>query len=613
MHPENSFPGQPLHLLKTQIFHGPNPWALAPVVVCALALSNPAVAPRQIWQALKDAFPDWAFLEPAVHPDRPATNDAAHWMAQWAMEWALAALNEVRGVVRDGGVKSLGPGRAVLWLGFHRAEVTLAAVRLGIDVVGRAARPDALRPEVAAATELQKLWATCRRWHPDYQARILMTAAHAMEVPVLPFGKDSSRLWQYGWGQRSRVFAESRSNEDGVIGHQVAASKASSKEFLGSLGFPCAAHVLVSTEEELPAAAATVGWPCVAKPLDRGGGKGVTAGIRDLEDLLQAFAHARAHTQGPVMVEAFIAGDDHRLMVIDGRMVSATRRDPPTVVGDGHRSVRALIDALNQTRTANLIASQYRLPVHVDSVVLARLRQQGLDLEDVPGAGQRVWLRSNSNMSTGGSCADVTERVHPAVRRLAESIAATLGLATCGVDYLTTDISRPWQETGGGVIEFNTTPGIDVAIAGGMDELEVGRQVLGALPGRLPVVLVLAPESVQTTWRPALATAAAGRPGMAWLCADASGVGDLPIALTGALLHERTATLLRNRLTAALLVVCTARELQQQGLPVDRLGRVILCQQDLPAPWMEVLGAVASTVDRADDPAAAWRACTASL
>jgi cyanophycin synthetase len=308
------------------------------------------------------------------------------------------------------------------------------------------------------------------------------------------------------------------------------------------------------------------------------------------------------------MIEAFVEGDDHRLMVVDGRLVAAIRRDPPTVVGDGQRSVRSLIDGLNQGRGANLVASHYRRAVKIDDVVMARLRQQGLDLDGVPGAGLRVGLRSNSNLSTGGSCTDVTARVHPAVQRLAEAIATTLGLETCGVDYITTDISRPWRDTGGAVIEVNATPGMAVSIAAGVDEVLLGTQVLGSLPGRLPVALLVAPASLQQAWLPGLLAEAGRRPGWAWLCGGESGVGDLPVSPAGRPFHECVAMLLRNRLTDSLLVMCTSAELQKEGVPVDRLDRVLVCQQDFPAAWMGVLGAVAASVQRVDDPAAAWDA-----
>ena len=609
MQPEVISPDHAVRLLRAQVFHGPNPCALAPVVVCELDVTAPSVSLRDAWQVLQTACPSWAFREPEVRNEIAGAEDATHLLAHWVTALALAALNEVRGCVDESGARPLGQGRSLLWVGFHHPHVTLTAIRLATSVVALACRQTLPFPQAAMTSELEKLWLACRRWHPDYQARILMVAARAKNVPFLQFSTGDDRLWQFGWGKKSRVFFESRSNDDGVLGHQIAKSKTASKDFLRGLGFPVAAQVLVTRAEELPGAVTSVGWPCVAKPLDRGGGKGVTAGIRDLADLEVAFAHARSFTQGPVMIEAFVEGGDHRLMVVGGRLVAAIRRDPPLVIGDGQRSVRSLIEALNQGRLPNLVASNYRRAVKIDDVVLARLRQQGLDLKGVPGAGQRVWLRSNSNLSTGGSCMDVTGLVHPAIQRLAEAIATSLGLATCGVDYITTDISRPWRETGGAVIEVNTTPGMEAAVAAGVDEVLVGAQVLGALPGRLPVVLLVAPQALQKTWLPGLLAEAARRPGWAWRCAGASGVGDLPVDPAGRPLHECVPMLLRNRLTDSLLVVTTSAELQKEGVPVDRLDRVLICQQDMPAPWMGVLGKVAPSVLQLDDPAAAWAAC----
>ncbi len=611
MQPDLPTPERPLRLSKTQVFHGPNPWAMAPVVVCELELKAQSLPLPATWQSMKKLCPSWAIPEPEAgcEADLPEPDNTPHVLARRVVEWTLAALNEVRGCVREGGVRPLGPGRFLIWVGFHHPQVTLRAMRLAISAMALASREEQVFPEARIASELDTLWSACRRWHPDYQARILMTAARALDVPVLPFGNGDNRLWQFGWGRRSRIFFESQSNEDGVLGDRIAGSKSSSKELLRALGFPVAEQVLVKDAGDLPDASATIGWPCVAKPLDGGGGRGVTAGIRDLAELESAFAHARRYTQGAVMVEAFVDGDDHRLMVVGGRLVAAIRRDPPSVVGDAQRSVRSLIDALNRGRGPNLAAARYHRAVSIDEVVLASLHRQGLDPDDVPVMGRRVRLRSNSNLSTGGFCTDVTDRIHPAIQRMAESIAASLGLSTCGVDYITTDISRPWRETGGTVIEVNTTPGMDAAIAAGADEVRVGSQVLGSVPGRLPVTLLLAPARLQQAWLPGLLAEASRRSGLAWLCAGESGIGEMPVSRQESPLHARVASLLRNRLTDTLLVVCTSAELQKEGLPVDRLDQVLLCQQDLPDPWMRVVRAAAASVQRLDEPAAALSAC----
>ena len=535
LQPDRTASQPPLRLSKTQVFHGPNPWAMAPVVVCELKVKPGTALGPDAWALLKGLCPAWAVPVPGTgsdaHPDE--SGDASQELAHRVVEWTLAALNEVRGCVYAGGVLRQGPGRFVIWVGFHHPQVTLRAMRLAVSAIALACSAQQPFAVAGIASGLDKLWPACRRWHPDYQARILMTAARAMDVPVLPFVNRDSRLWQFGWGRRSRIFFESQSNEDGSLGHAIAGSKASAKDLLRALGFPVAQDVLVTRAAELPDAAAQIGWPCAAKPLDRGGGKGVTAGVRNLADLETAFAHARSYTQGAVMIERFVDGDDHRLMVVGGRLAVAIRRDRPTVVGDAQRSVRSLIDVLNQGRGPNLVASRYRRAVKIDEVVRACLRQQGLDLDDVPGLGRQVTLRSNSNTSTGGSCTDVTDRMHPTLQRMAESIATSLGLATCGVDYITTDISRPWRETGGAVIEINTVPGLEAAIATGADEVLVGRQVLGSVPGRLPVTLLLAPAALQQAWLPGLLAEASRLPGQAWLCAGEAGVGEMPVRSRG--------------------------------------------------------------------------------
>jgi D-alanine-D-alanine ligase-like ATP-grasp enzyme len=136
----------------------------------------------------------------------------------------------------------------------------------------------------------------------------------------------------------------------------------------------------------------------------------------------------------------------------------------------------------------------YLRPMLVDDVLVGHLSRQGVSLDAVVPVGQHIALRSNANLSTGW-CVDVTSSVHPQVRLMAESLAQSLGLATSGVDYISPDVSRPRSELGGAFIEINATPEFDALIAAGFDPVWVGRQVLGPVPGRIPVTLAVVESS----------------------------------------------------------------------------------------------------------------------
>jgi len=95
--------------------------------------------------------------------------------------------------------------------------------------------------------------------------------------------------------------------------------------------------------------------------------------------------------------------------------VAAARRDPPLVIGDGQRSVRELVEIVNRDPRRGDGHATPLTKIRLDEIAVDRLAEQGLTPESVPPLGQRVVLRNNANLSTGGSATDVTDEVHPEV------------------------------------------------------------------------------------------------------------------------------------------------------------------------------------------------------
>lgn len=549
-----------LHLAE---YAGPNPFAAEPVVVVRIVKGPDGDGPLAI-SRMREAFPDWVG-ECAGEADCIA-------------QWSLGALNEIRGFIHAAGARPGGEG-PIAWLGYHHLATSRAALELAASLVSQAARPEGLDLE-AADRQLEALWERCRQWHPDYQARVLMQGARVRGIPYqqwLPAGKH----WQFGWGRRSRVFEETQSIDDSAIGTRLQRDKVRTKALMVSLGMPTPGFALVSERHDLPAAARKIGWPCVLKPNDLGAGRGVTAGIRDLAQLETAFDAARAMTQHPILIEKFARGSDHRLTVLEGRLVAAIRREPSSVVGDGERTVKELIDELNRPRSRNMPKSRYLRPIKFDEVLERQLAAQGASLQAVPEAGRTLKLRSNSNLSTGGICIDETARVHADVARAAESLARALNIQYCGVDYITEDISRP----GGFFIEANATPGIDAMIAAGQDPVALATQLLGELPGRIPVLLVVVePQFIEEV---AMGLRECSWPDTTgWACGADAGVGSarLRVAVPVGALRA----LCMNRVVERAVVVWPSDELQRTGMPVDRVEESIVCT-DLPQPWPRVL------------------------
>ena len=581
-----------LSLKWTARYHGPNPLADSSLVVAeftADSLSDVA----QLEHASATLWGQSGMHQETVeeHANK-RTDDGLLAVGEMASQWALAALNEVRGDVRHAG--AVRDGEVVrLWVGFHHPKVSRAALELAVRALVQRINGPGDPQELGA--ELSQLWKACRVHHPDFQARILRLAAREMDVPYLPF-LPGNRYWQFGWGAKALVFMETSSNADGTLGSQWQKNKATSKELMKAMGFPVPAHVLVSRAQDLPTAVARIGFPCAVKPLDSGGGQGVTADIKSVADAQTAFQFASQYTKGPVLVESHIPGYDHRLTVIDGQLISAIRREPSFVVGDGQRSLSVLVAHLNAPRSSNIVRSRYLRPVAMDDVLVRHLATQALTLEHVPVIGQRVTLRSNANLSTGGMCTDLTAVCHPQVRAMAEQLAKTTGLRALGIDYLTADISGAPALTGGAFIEMNASPGLAVCVASGWSEIDIGKMVLGESVSRIPIDLTLLSASgmgqLQSAFQNPLVAQDA-----AVVIGDALHIGELTLNFKSTEPWPAVNASLRNRGVRRVQVICTADAVHRFGFPVDRLQSVAVAVCDgepvLSPDWTAVLNRVA--------------------
>ena len=566
-----------IELDSIRIYRGPTPFAADPVVVAALRLANEEGL-ADACERLRRTYPDW-FTDEA-----PAATGALL-AAQTIAHWALGALNEVRGYLHAAGARETNDG-IELWVGFHHSKLGEGALRLGAWLLKEAAGPG-FGPHTAAR-RLEAFWKQCAGAHPDWQARVLMQGARTHDIPVL-HTMAHAKVWQYGWGSRSRLFRETLSNADGHIATLMQQSKVVTKLLLRRLGMPIPQGVEVMTEEELESAQRSVGFPCVLKPEDRGGGRGVTAGIRDMAQLRAAFRAARQVSSGPLIVETFVEGSDYRLMVLGGKFMAAIRREAASVTGDGERTVAQLLAELNRTRYRNLVKSRYLVPIATDEILLRQLASQGVGLETVLPAGRKVALRSNANRSTGGVTFDETAIVHADVKRQAEMITEAFGLDFSGVDYITRDITQPH----GVYIEVNYTPGLAAPIAAGLDPVALATQILGDKPGRIPLRMGVVRAGELAAARDWLRSKRWPE-GFGWACGSAAAVDGMSLQL---LPNPRLAVeaLLLNPRVQQVFVVCSDEELMLQGMLVDRAAEVAVCVA-LPPEWLAVVKAHSGNV-----------------
>jgi cyanophycin synthetase len=203
----------------------------------------------------------------------------------------------------------------------------------------------------------------------------------------------------------------------------------------------------------------SVGGPCVVKPArDTGAGHGVTTGVSDRNSLARAAAWAASYGES-LLIEQQIAGSNYRLLYLDGTLLDAVLRKPPTVIGDGRATVRTLVDRANEARLAQG-ASNAQFLITFDLDMRNTLAAQGLALSSLPTSGSVVTLKTAVNENGGLDNETVTDLICDSVISDGACAAAAVGSRLAGVDVITPDPTVPLAESGGVICEVNTTPGL---------------------------------------------------------------------------------------------------------------------------------------------------------
>jgi len=331
----------------------------------------------------------------------------------------------------------------------------------------------------------------------------IVDAAVARGIPYRRLTKGS--MVQFGWGARQRRIQAAEVDSTSAVAESIAQDKDLTKKLLRAAGVPVPLGRPVTDVEDAWAAARQVGLPVVCKPQDGNQGKGVTVNISTREHLDVAYKAAAEH--GEVMVEKFLPGSDFRLLVVGNKLVAASRREPPQVVGDGLHTVRELVDIVNQDPRRGEGHATSLTKIRFDDIAVARLEVQELTPDSIPAKGRRVILRNNANLSTGGTATDVTDDVHPSVAARAVAAAQMVGLHICGVDVVCESMLRPLESQNGGVVEVNAAPGLRMHLSPSYGKgRAVGVAMIDELfppndNGRIPVIAVTGTNGKTTTTR----------------------------------------------------------------------------------------------------------------
>ncbi|HEY7156629.1 MAG TPA: hypothetical protein VH575_21855 [Gemmataceae bacterium] len=554
-----------MKLCRLWVLQGPNIWAANPILEAGVDLGPWADPSRKQTIHVVQRLRTWL---PSTPPDLDDAPSLAHVFERVAFLLQVLAGNSVTfSETREGGR----PNRYRVAVEYQEEPVGRACLQTALEMC-RAAREDL---PFALGEELARLRALAEEQILGPSTRAVVEAARARGIPVAHLNPEDGRYLQLGHGARQRRSLATETEDISAVARSITTDKHLTKLLLREAGVPAPWGHPVYDAEEAWTTACEIGLPVVVKPQDRDLSQGVGLNLRTREQVMAAYRVAREKSFY-VLVERFAPGVEHRLLVVDDRVIAAARIDPPQVVGDGVSRVAELVEAVNRDpRRGDAYPAPLRW-IKLDAVALDVLAAQDYTSDSIPPKGARVLLRRHPpHIENGGYLSDVTERVHPNVAACAVAAAQALRVRVAGVDIVAEDISRPLEEQGGVVVEINAGPGLGLHTAPWTDNPRpVGEAIVTSLfppgsDGRIPIFAVTGGRArAAARCLAALLTDRGFRVGRT--NGDGVFVAGRKIVLEGATAREKARVLLRNSVVDTIVLEVSARDLLREGLGCDR-------------------------------------------
>src|SRR5689334_7010591 len=383
---------------------------------------------------------------------------------------------------------------------YDEEEVGLESMREGVALM-RACMMGEAYDVAGVIARLQDLYETVRLG-PSTAA--IVEEARRRGIPVRRL--NSGSLIQLGHGRNLRRIQATMTDYTSAIGVEIAQDKVDTKRVLSNIGLPVPRGETARTPDEAVDIAREIGYPVILKPVDASHGRGISGRLDDEASVRAAWAAAH-EVANRVVVEHYYEGRDHRVLVVNGKVVACAERVPAHVIGDGRRSIRELIDEANKDPRRGVGHTKILTRLPCDESTAEYLARLGRTVDAVPTPNERVFLRGTANLSTGGTSIDRSDEMHPDNVTACEMAAGMVGLDIAGIDVLTPDISVPFRENDAVILEVNAAPGIRMCTHPTEGKpCNVGAPILDMLyqPGAdstIPVIAVTGTNGKTTTVR----------------------------------------------------------------------------------------------------------------
>ena len=470
-----------MKIISTNVYVGPNVWANFPVIRHIIELGAledwpSAKIGQEFTDKLIEALPGLSEHGCSYRKSggfiRRLREDCGTWLGH-VMEHCALEIQCVAGSdVTFGRTRSTGiDGQYNMVYAHKQRNVGLEAGQLALKLLMHLL-PDDLREKTDYRYDDDFNWdeelteyvlnAQRREFGPSTGS--LVKAAEERDIPWLRLNDYS--LVQFGHGKYQQRIQATITSETRHIAVEISCDKEDTHNLLNSLGLPVPKQRMVYSVAAAIRAARSIGHPVVLKPLNANHGRGVSINLMEDNQVETAFNEARAEgTSRAILVESFVTGFDHRMLVVNNELVAVAKRVPGHVKGDGKQNIAQLIEEVNSDPRRGIGHEKVLTNLELDNQAKRLMREGCINEETILPEGEIFYLRDTANLSTGGTAIDLTDVVHPDNRDMAVRAIQSVGLDVGGVDFLSDDITKSYKEIGGAIVEVNAAPGFRMHVA----------------------------------------------------------------------------------------------------------------------------------------------------
>jgi cyanophycin synthetase len=447
-----------IEFLRITPLRGPNMWTYRPIIEAWVDIGELEEAPSNKIPGFYERLSSWL---PSLIEHRCSEGERGGFLQRLREgTWAAHILEHVTLELQNlaGQRTGFGKARQTSQHGIYKVvvrsrqeEVTRACLMAARELVMAAINDTPY--DVPGTVEKLRELADKRCLGPSTTS--IVEAASERGIPFIRLNEGN--LVQLGYGARQRRIWTAETDSTSAIAESISRDKDLTKRLLACCGLPVPEGRIVASAEDAWRAAEEIGLPVAVKPTDANHARGVSLELTSKEQVEAAYRVA-LEEGSEVMVERYVPGIEHRLLVVGDRLVAASRGETASVVGDGKSTIAQLIETqINSDPRCGEDESFPLEPIRIERapVVRLELQRQGFTPDSIPPAGKKVLIARYGNLAE-----DVTEEVHPDVAAAATLAARVVGLDIAGIDIVVEDITRPLEAQRCAIVEVNAGPGL---------------------------------------------------------------------------------------------------------------------------------------------------------